>query len=68
VTFETLPPIEGQGMGINYGFDKVRFMAPVKSGARIRAHFSLADVNVRPSGCRQQTNPAADRADAGDLT
>jgi acyl dehydratase len=55
MTFETLPPIEGQGMGINHGFDKVRFMAPVKSGARIRARFFLANVNVRPSGWVQMS-------------
>ena len=50
MTFETLPPLEGAGMGINHGFDKMRFLAPVKSGARIRARFFLADVNARPSG------------------
>ncbi|MDW6025015.1 MaoC family dehydratase [Mesorhizobium sp. BAC0120] len=50
MTFETLPEIEGQSMGINHGFDKIRFQAPVKSGARIRARFFLADVNARPSG------------------
>jgi acyl dehydratase len=50
MTFETLPPLDGQGMGINHGFDKVRFMAPVKSGARIRARFFLAEANARPSG------------------
>ena len=50
MTFETLPEIEGQSMGINHGFDKIRFLAPVKSGARIRARFFLADVNARPSG------------------
>ncbi len=50
MTFETLPPLEGSGMGINHGFDKIRFQAPVKSGARIRARFFLADVNARPSG------------------
>jgi acyl dehydratase len=55
MTYETLPPIEGQGMGINYGFDKIRFVAPVKSGARIRARFLLADVNARPSGWVQMS-------------
>ena len=50
MTFETLPSIEGSGMGINHGFDKVRFLAPVKSGARIRARFFLAEANARPSG------------------
>jgi acyl dehydratase len=50
MTFETLPPLEGAGMGINHGFDKVRFIAPVKSGTRIRARFALAEANARPSG------------------
>ena len=50
MTFETLPPLEGSGMGINHGFDKMRFQAPVKSGTRIRARFFLADINARPSG------------------
>jgi acyl dehydratase len=50
MTYETLPTLEGTGMGINYGFDKLRFIAPVKTGARIRARFFLADVNARPSG------------------
>ncbi len=30
-----------QTMGINYGFDKLRFMSPVKTGKRIRGSFSL---------------------------
>lgn len=53
--FETIPPLEGSGIGINYGFDSVRFQAPVKSGARIRARFVLADLNIRPSGWIQLT-------------
>ena len=28
-------------MAVNYGFDKVRFMAPVKSGKRIRGRFKM---------------------------
>ena len=48
--FETVPPLEGADMGINHGFDTVRFVTPVKTGAHIRARFFLADVKVRPSG------------------
>ena len=33
----------------------MRFLAPVKSGARIRARFFLADVKVRPSGWVQMS-------------
>src|SRR5688500_3664854 len=50
LAYETIPPLDGAGMGINYGFDRVRFAAPVKSGARSRGRLSLADVNIRPSG------------------
>jgi acyl dehydratase len=31
-------------MGLNYGFDKVRFLAPVKAGKRIRANAEISDV------------------------
>ena len=31
------PVMQGMLMGVNYGFDKVRFVSPVKSGAKVRA-------------------------------
>ena len=55
MTYETLPPLEGEGIGINYGFERIRFVTPVKAGARIRARFVLAEVNVRPSGVVQMS-------------
>ena len=36
--------IEGVRMGINYGFNRVRFPAPVPVGAQIRAHFALQGI------------------------
>jgi acyl dehydratase len=36
--------IEGISRAINYGSDKVRFLAPVPSGSRVRARFHLAEV------------------------
>jgi len=33
--------IDGVYMGVNYGFDKVRFIAPVKVDSRIRCHAKL---------------------------
>ncbi|MGH6763522.1 MAG: MaoC family dehydratase [Phyllobacterium sp.] len=47
---EALPVLKGVTMGINYGFDHMRFMTPVKSGARVRARFKLAEADIRPSG------------------
>ncbi len=54
--FETAPRLEGADMGINHGFDTVRFVAPVKTGSRIRARFRLAEVKARPSGWIQVAN------------
>lgn len=48
---DALPVIEGAVMGVNYGFDRLRFLAPVKSGARIRGCFALKSV-VRKDGGR----------------
>jgi acyl dehydratase len=56
MTFETLPPLEKGKMGVNHGFDQIRFLAPVKTGSRIRAKFVLADVKARPSGWVQATH------------
>ncbi len=50
LAFEALPMLQGATMGINYGFDNVRFMSPVKTGTRVRARFKLADADIRPSG------------------
>jgi len=50
MAYDTIRPIEGAGAGINYGFDTLRFVSPVKSGARVRARFKLAELTVRPSG------------------
>lgn len=50
MTFETVPPLEGSTMGVNQGFDEMRFIAPVKSGSRIRTRFLLQKLKARPSG------------------
>jgi acyl dehydratase len=50
MNYNCLPKIREQTMGINYGFDKVRFMAPVKSGARVRGRFTMADARFRGAG------------------
>ena len=37
-------------MGVNYGFERVRFMAPVRSGKRIRARFVLVRCEEKKPG------------------
>jgi acyl dehydratase len=47
LAYGVLPRIEGAAHGINYGFDRVRFVHPVRSGARVRGHFKLLAVTQR---------------------
>ncbi|MEA1014895.1 MaoC family dehydratase [Sphingosinicella sp. LY1275] len=37
-------------MAVNYGFEKVRFIAPVRSGKRVRGHFTLASAEEKKPG------------------
>ena len=37
MAYSTLPKVKGAAMGINYGFDRVRFLHPVRSGAACAA-------------------------------
>jgi len=43
-----MPLISDSRMGVNYGFDSVRFLAPVPSGARVRGQFTLTAVEPKP--------------------
>ena len=38
---EAVAPLDGVVMGVNYGFDKLRFLAPVPAGSRVRGRFIL---------------------------
>ncbi|MEM9617349.1 MAG: MaoC family dehydratase [Pseudomonadota bacterium] len=42
--------LEGVKMGVNYGFERVRFSNPVKVDKRIRAHFTLMSATQKVSG------------------
>ena len=37
-------------MAVNYGFEKVRFIAPVRSGKRVRGRFTLVSVEEKRPG------------------
>ena len=41
------PRLEGQKLGINYGFDKVRFPSPVPVGAKIRSVSTLKRAEIK---------------------
>ena len=47
---EVLLVAEGTKMVVNYGLDRVRFLAPVKSGSRVRGRFVLDSVEEKAPG------------------
>ncbi|MDA8109712.1 MAG: MaoC family dehydratase [Betaproteobacteria bacterium] len=48
-------------MGVNYGLNKVRFTAPVPSGSRIRARFTLARYDKLDGGVQVTWNVVVER-------
>ena len=47
LSMDALPQLSDQETSVNYGFDKIRFIAPVPSGARIRGIFTLQSADWR---------------------
>jgi acyl dehydratase len=47
--YEIFPEDPGQTMGINYGFDRLRFLSPVTAGATLTASVVLNSVTPRKS-------------------
>jgi acyl dehydratase len=50
MSYEVMPRVEGVTMGVNYGFDRLRFILPVKSGSRVRGRFTLTEATLRKPG------------------
>jgi acyl dehydratase len=47
MSYEVMPVVEGATMGVNYGFDKLRFISPVRAGSRVRGRFTLMEATLR---------------------
>ena len=47
MSYEVMPVIQGTTMGVNYGFDRLRFISPVRAGSRVRGRFTLAEATLR---------------------
>jgi acyl dehydratase len=45
--YEVVPPLAGAVMSVNYGIEKLRFLAPVPAGARVRGRFAVKDLRER---------------------
>ncbi|MEM1159638.1 MAG: MaoC family dehydratase [Pseudomonadota bacterium] len=41
MAYEVCPQVEGASRGVNYGFDRIRFVSPVPVGSRVRGRFVL---------------------------
>jgi acyl dehydratase len=46
---------EGRVVGVNYGFDRVRFLSPVKVGSRVRAAAAVAAADLKDPATVQVT-------------
>jgi acyl dehydratase len=47
---DAMDRLEGVKMGVNYGFERVRLMAPVRSGKRVRGRFTLVRFEEKRPG------------------
>jgi len=59
MSYEVALVPEGVKMGVNYGFDKIRFLAPVRAGKRIRGRFTLVSFEEKRPGQWQFLNHVA---------
>jgi acyl dehydratase len=50
MSYDAMDPLEGVVMGVNYGFDKLRFLAPVRAGSRVRGRFRLLSAEEKDAG------------------
>ena len=50
MTYDASPAVEGAAMGVNYGFNRIRFTNPVRAGQKVRAKFVTRDVVERSPG------------------
>jgi acyl dehydratase len=50
MAYEACPGVEGTKTAVNYGFNRLRFVAPVPTGSNIRGRFVLKSFDVHTSG------------------
>ncbi|MEC3861528.1 MaoC family dehydratase [Mesobacterium sp. TK19101] len=44
MSYQIMPEVPGVRASVNYGFDRIRFVSPVRVGSRIRGSFTVAHV------------------------
>lgn len=58
--------VGGLKMGLNYGLNRVRFVAPVPAGSRIRGRFMLAELEEIKGGVQATWKVTVEREGGGD--
>jgi len=48
MAYQVCPQVEGTKSGVNYGFNRLRFVAAVRVGKRVRGHFRLKGFELDP--------------------
>lgn len=48
MSYDVQPEVPGLLQSLNYGFDRLRFVCPVRAGQRIRGRFEVAEVVEKP--------------------
>ncbi|TRW14936.1 MaoC family dehydratase [Glacieibacterium frigidum] len=61
-----VPVFEGLKMGVNYGFDRVRFLSPVHVGKRVRARHTLLAAEDKGGGRWLTTTRVTIEIEGGD--
>ncbi len=46
MALDAIPPLDNISASINYGFNRIRFVSPVRSDARIRGRFVLKSLEI----------------------
>lgn len=46
MSYDALPPLNGRTASVNYGFDRLRFVSPVRAGSRVRGRFALLETDT----------------------
>lgn len=49
MSYQVVDKLPGVTSSVNYGFDRIRFVSPVRVGSRIRGLFTVASVDERDS-------------------
>ena len=57
---QALPALEGYGMTLNYGLNRVRFTSPVPVGSRVRGRFQIVGVEDVKGGKQARVTATID--------